>query len=66
MKARGLKDPIAREKLYQEALGLLLDQETVIVPLYHEANQALVRGRVHGLELNPLNVLLLRNVNVGL
>jgi hypothetical protein len=36
-----------------------------VLPLYYEPNIALVKPRVGGLELNPLNYLLLRKVNLG-
>lgn len=57
--------PKRREASYAEAQKLLLEKEAVIVPLYYEPNMALVRGRVKGLELNPLNYLLLRKVNLS-
>ncbi len=60
--ARNSRDPSAREKLYLSAQKLLIEDQAVIVPLYYEPNIALVRPRVKGLELNPLNYLLLKNV----
>lgn len=62
--ARGLKDSKAREKIYFAAQKILLEDDTVIAPLYYEPNVALMRDRVKGLELNPLNFLNLRKVNV--
>jgi len=62
--ARGMMDAAAREKIYLEAQKLLIEEDAVIVPLYYEPNMALVRKRVRGLELNPLNYLLLHQVSV--
>lgn len=62
--ARGEKDPKVREKHVLSALELLISKDAVIVPLYHESNQALVKPRVKGLKLSPLNTLLLRDVSV--
>lgn len=61
--ARG-GDAKSRKKSYAEAQRLLLEQDVVIIPLYYEPNMALVRSRVRGIELNPMNSLLLRKVNV--
>jgi oligopeptide transport system substrate-binding protein len=65
LKARGFSDDKIREKIYFEAQRLLLEDEAVVLPLYYEPNIALVKPRVGGLELNPLNYLLLRKVNLG-
>ena len=54
----------ARERNYMEAQQLLVEKEAVILPLYYEPNMAMVRPRVRGLELNPLNYLLLRKVTL--
>ncbi len=64
LKARSLAIPKERERLYLEAQKLLLDEDVVMVPLYYEPNLALVRPRVKGLELSPLNYLFLKNVTV--
>lgn len=57
-------DPKKREKAYLQAQKLLLEEEAVIVPLYYEPIIALVNSRVQGLELNPVNYLLLRKVTL--
>lgn len=62
--ARTLKDQKSREAQYFQAQKLLLEDEAVIMPFYYEPNMALVSPRVKGLELNPLNYLLLKNVRV--
>lgn len=64
IEGRGIRDQAAREKIYLEAQKLI-DEEAVIVPLYYEPNMALVRQRVKHLELNPLNYLLLRKVDLA-
>ena len=56
--------PKIRQKNYFEAQKILLEEDAVVVPLYYEPNQALVRKRVKGLELNPLNYPYLRKVNL--
>ena len=65
LKARGTLDGKIREKMYSEAQRILLEDEVPIIALYYEPNMALVKPRVDGLELNPLNYLLLRKVNLG-
>lgn len=60
----GLSKP-EREKQYLEAQKILQEQDVVILPLYYEPNKALVNSRVRGLELNPINYLLLRNVTLN-
>ena len=62
LKARYHQNAREREKLYLEAQKILQEQEAVVLPLYYEPNMALVRSRVEGLELNPINYLLLRKV----
>jgi oligopeptide transport system substrate-binding protein len=62
--ARYAQNPAAREKNDIAAQKILLEQDAVIVPLYYEPIMALVRKRVQGLELNPLNYLFLRKVNL--
>jgi ABC-type oligopeptide transport system substrate-binding subunit len=62
--ARAFKDQKIRESQYLQAQKLLLEDEAVIMPFYYEPNMALVSPRVKGLELNPLNYLLLKNVRV--
>jgi len=52
----------AREKLHLKAQKLLVEDDAILVPLYYEPNMALVKSRVKGLELNPLNYLLLKDV----
>ncbi len=65
LRGRGEKNPKQRAKIYQDAQKILLENDAAIVPLYYEPNMALVKPRVKGLELNPLNYLLLRKVNLG-
>lgn len=64
LNARGHQSASVREKLYLQAQKLLIEDEAVIVPLNYEPNMALVRKGVRNLELNPLNYLLLRNVEM--
>lgn len=63
--SRAIQNQKQREKNYLEAQKMLIEDEAVIVPLYYEPNMALVRPRVKNLELNPVNYLLLRKVNLG-
>jgi oligopeptide transport system substrate-binding protein len=64
LEARYSRNLKQRERDYIEAQKILLEQDAAIVPLFYEPNIALIRGRVKGLELNPLNYLLLRNVHL--
>ncbi len=65
MSARRMQDLRGREKAYGDAQKILLEEDAVLAPLYYEPNMALVRPRVQGLELNPLNYLYLKKVNCG-
>jgi oligopeptide transport system substrate-binding protein len=65
LEARYSTNPSKRERIYIDLQRQLLEDEAVIVPLYYEPNMALIKQRVKGLELNPLNYLLLRKVNLG-
>ena len=53
-----------REKLYDQAEKILLEQDAVMVPLYYEPQLALVSKRSRNASVNPLNYLYLRNVSV--
>jgi len=53
-----------REKIYQDMQKLLIEQEAVMIPLYYEPNLALMKARVQNVELNRLDYLYLRKVNV--
>lgn len=62
--AGDLTDQAKRKPLYAQAQKILLQDQTVVVPLYYEPIVALVRPRVHGLVVNPVGYLLLSGVNV--
>lgn len=64
LEARYENRPKARENAYLQLQKQLLEEETVIVPLYYEPNLALVHSRVKEFELNSLGYLYLRKVNV--
>jgi ABC-type oligopeptide transport system substrate-binding subunit len=64
MRARKIPDPMSRDEIYFEMQKLLLEQEAVVIPLYYDNQLALVQARVRGLELNPLNMLILRKVDL--
>jgi oligopeptide transport system substrate-binding protein len=64
MTARGTMNAKAREKIYVELQKFLIEDQAAVVPLYYEPNLALVRKRVKNLELNPLNYLYLRKVEL--
>jgi oligopeptide transport system substrate-binding protein len=49
-------DPAARQKLYDHAQHLLLDQDAVIIPMYVAEKTYLVKPYVHGLQINALNL----------
>ncbi|MGE0615624.1 MAG: peptide ABC transporter substrate-binding protein [Bacteriovoracia bacterium] len=64
LKARFETKTEKRAQYYAEAQKILLEQDAVIVPLYYEPNKALVRSRVKGFRLNPLNYMYLGKVYV--
>lgn len=49
-------NPVERQKLYDEAQHLLLEQDTVIVPVYAAEKTYLVKPRIQGLSINALNL----------
>jgi len=62
--ARSSKIPAFRKRAYREAHELLLRDQVVLVPLYHEASLGLVRSRVRGLRVSPLSVLEIREIQL--
>lgn len=62
--ARGLRDERKRLDLYTRAQRMLIENEAVIVPLYYDPNQVLLHTWVEGAELNPLQYLFMKHVNV--
>ena len=62
--ARKSSDPAKRKSLYADAQSLLIDKEAIVLPLYYEPIVGLLRPRVKGLRLNPLNYLYLKDVRV--
>lgn len=64
--ARSTLNAKVREKNYIAAQKILLQQDAAIVPLYYEPNTVLIKDRVQGLELDPLNYFYLKKVNLSL
>jgi len=54
-------DDIKRYSLYQE-MNQMLSNDAVIVPLYYDEVIRFVNNNVLGLESNPMNLLILKNV----
>ena len=65
LEARLLQSGSEREKKYLQAQKVLLEDSAAVVPLYYEPNFALIKSRVKGLQINPLNNLYLRDVSVS-
>jgi len=65
LKAKHLLNRHDREREYFKLQRTLLEDEAVIVPLYYEPNPVLVKPRVRGLELNPINYLNIRRVELS-
>ncbi len=63
--ARTKQSVSERQKLYAQAETLLIEREAAIVPLFYEPLIVLVSRRTKGIELNPLNYLYLRGVNLN-
>jgi len=63
--ARGGTTLREREGKYLRAQKILLQDQAAVLPLYYEPNLALVRPRVKGLDINPLNYLVLKEVNLA-
>ena len=62
--ARFLVDPKQRENVYLDLQRWVQEKEVVAIPLYYEPNLAFVHSRVRDFDLNPMDYLYLRNVNV--
>ncbi|MGZ3672084.1 MAG: peptide ABC transporter substrate-binding protein [Bdellovibrionota bacterium] len=61
-KAVSTADEGARRRLYQEAQKLLLEDQVVLMPLFLNGHQALVRSELHGVNLNVLDKWYFQNV----
>ena len=61
-RARGERDPAARQQLYDEAQRILCELEAPIAPLFVSSRNAVVNPRVRGLELNTMDILFLERV----
>jgi oligopeptide transport system substrate-binding protein len=64
LKARIERNPKTREKLYLEAQKILLEEDAVVLPLFHEPKLTLLKPGVKGVELTPLGQLYLRTLEV--
>lgn len=49
-------NPIERQKLYDQAQHLLLEQDAAIIPIYVAEKTYLVKPYVHGLQINAMNL----------
>ena len=56
-------DPAKRLTLLQKA-EQMIDTQMPIIPLYHETNASMYRSNVHGVEANPRNLVIWKNVYV--
>ncbi len=56
------RDPVRRKALYDEAQRILTEQDVAIIPLFIAVQNLLVRPYVRGLELNPMEILHLKDV----
>ncbi len=63
-KAAHSLNQLEREKKYIELQKILLQKEAIVVPLYYEPIKALMHSRVRNLELNPVNYLNLKKVDL--
>jgi oligopeptide transport system substrate-binding protein len=54
----------AREKLYDDAQKLLVEQDVAVLPLYNEPILALVNPRVRNLRMNSLNYLQMKAITL--
>ncbi len=55
----------AREKLYDEAQRLLVEDEMAVLPLYNEPILALINPRVKNLRINALNYLQMKSITIS-
>jgi ABC-type oligopeptide transport system substrate-binding subunit len=56
-KIERLKPGPERESLLQRAQKILLEEEAVVVPLFHYVQNSAVSSRVHGFKMNPFGVM---------
>lgn len=64
VQARQGSSTSVRTKTYLEMQKQILENDVIILPLYYEPNLALVQKRVRGFEINPMNYIFLKKVNV--
>jgi ABC-type oligopeptide transport system substrate-binding subunit len=64
-KADGEADTGRARTLYAQAQQLLLDEQAVIVPLYHPDRYYRARPRLRGLDVDPFNFLALKSLRVA-
>ncbi len=62
--ARFNQNSKARERLYDETQKILVETDTAILPLYNEPILALIQPRVKDLEINSLNYLRIKKINL--
>lgn len=62
--ARSSSDPKARLAHYLTAEKILLQQETVILPIFYRQNLVLLRDRMKSFSLTPLNYLFFKDLRV--
>jgi oligopeptide transport system substrate-binding protein len=53
-----------RESKIHEAQKILLEQEAMLVPLYHYVSHSVVSPRIHGFRLNPMGMLFVKHLGI--
>lgn len=63
-KGRNLSKQVQREKVYRDAQKILLQEDVPAFGLYYEPNLILIKNRVKGLIMDPMNNLNLRKITL--
>ncbi len=65
LSAKNAQEPSSKEKISFTAQKLLQEQDAAIIPLYYDANNALVKDSVRNLSISSLGALYLRLVHLN-
>jgi oligopeptide transport system substrate-binding protein len=63
-RAASTKDPVRRRRLYDDAQRILTEQDVPIIPLFVASQNYLVKPSLHGLRLNAMEILTLKEVSI--
>ena len=63
--SRGLPPGKERAEKILSAQKILLEEEAVVIPIYHYVQNIAVSPRVHGFRVNPFGIVLFRDLSLS-